>query len=75
MPFGYSRDGAEHGGTEPGEPVLRIHDIWCGSGSADPCLWLMDLDPDPAPAQDPVNFVIDLQDANKKQFFKSFFAY
>ncbi len=28
----------------------------------DPCLWLMDPDPDPA------FFVIDLQDANKKQF-------
>ncbi len=32
-----------------------------GSGSADPCLWLMD--PDPA------IFVIDLQDASKKQIF------
>ncbi len=32
--------------------------FWCGSGSlsADPCLWLMDPDPDPAV------FVIDLQD-------------
>jgi hypothetical protein len=35
-----------------------------GSGSADPCLWLMDPDPDPD------IFVIDLQDANKKQIFK-----
>ncbi len=34
----------------------------CGSGSADPCLWLMD--PDPA------IFVIDLQDANKTITFK-----
>ncbi len=35
--------------------------FWCGSGSgsADPCLWLMDPDPDPA------IFVIDLQDASK----------
>jgi hypothetical protein len=37
--------------------VLKIHDILV---SADPCLWLMDPDPDP-----PI-FVIDLQDANKK---------
>ncbi len=41
--------------------------FWCGSGSGDPCLWLMD--PDPAV------FVIDLQDANKKLFFLSFSAY
>jgi hypothetical protein len=34
--------------------------FWCGSGSADLCLWIMDPDPDPA------IFVIDLQDANKK---------
>ncbi len=41
--------------------------FWCGSGSADPCLWVMDPDPDPA------LFIIDLQDANKKLlFFKSF---
>ncbi len=33
---------------------------WCGSGSADPCLWLMDTDPDPA------IFVIDLHNADKK---------
>ncbi len=37
--------------------------FWSGSGSTDPCLWLMIVDPDPA------FFVIDLQDANKKQFF------
>jgi hypothetical protein len=35
--------------------------FWCGSGSADPCLGLMD--PDPA------IFVIDLQDA-KISFFE-----
>ncbi len=36
--------------------------FWCGSGSGsgDPCLWLMD--PDPA------IFIIDLQDANKNKF-------
>ncbi len=34
--------------------------FWCGSGSADPCLWLMDPDADPS------IFTIDLQDANKK---------
>ncbi len=36
-----------------------------GSGSADPCLWLMD--PDPA------FFVIDLQDASKKLIFNTIF--
>jgi hypothetical protein len=35
----------------------------CGSGSADPCLWLMAPDPDSDP--DPAIFVIDLQDAKK----------
>ncbi len=30
-------------------PVLRIHDILGGSGSADPFLWLMDPDSDPDP--------------------------
>ncbi len=41
--------------------------FWYGSGSADPCLWLMD--PDPA------IFVIDLQDADRKLIFlKSFSA-
>ncbi len=39
---------------------------WSGSGSADPCLWLMDSDPDAYP--DPAIFVIDLQDANKTNF-------
>jgi hypothetical protein len=40
-----------------------------GSGSANPRLWLMDPDSDPA------FFVIDLQDANKKEFFfKHFFC-
>ncbi len=33
--------------------------FWYGSGSAVPCLWLMDPD----------NFVTDLQDANKKLLF------
>ncbi len=47
--------------------------LWCGSGSgsADPCLWLMD--------QDPAVFVMDPQDANKKLLItnlkKSFSAY
>ncbi len=42
--------------------------FWCGSGSADPCLWLMDPDPG--------IFITDLKDANKKQIFKkSFHAY
>ncbi len=46
--------------------------FWGGSGSADPCLWLMDPDSDP----DPAIFVIDLQDASKKLIFQhNFFAY
>ncbi len=45
--------------------------FWCGfgSGSADPCLWLMDPDPDP----DPAIFVIDLQAANQKHIFYKVF--
>jgi hypothetical protein len=42
--------------------VLRI--FWSGSGSADLCLCLMD------PVPDPSIFIIDLQDANKKQIKK-----
>ncbi len=45
--------------------------FWCGSGSADLCLWQMDPDADP----DPAIFIIDLQDANKKLIFlKHFFC-
>jgi hypothetical protein len=50
--------------------------FWCGSGSgcgsADPCLRLMDPGPDSDPDvdPDPSIFIIDLQDANKKQFKK-----
>ena len=40
--------------------------FWGGSGSADPCLWLMD--PDPA------IIVIDLQDAIKKLIFNTIFS-
>ncbi len=40
--------------------------FWGGSGSADPCLWLMD--PDPA------IFVIDLQDGCKNKFFNTIFS-
>ncbi len=40
--------------------------FWCGSGSADPCLWLMD--------RDPAIFITDLQDANKKLIEKKFFC-
>jgi hypothetical protein len=42
--------------------------FWSGSGSADPCFWLKDTDSDPA------IFVIDLQDAKKKNFLKQFFC-
>ncbi len=45
--------------------------FWCGSGSADPCLLLVDPDPDSDP--DPSFFVIDLQDANKKLIFNKNF--
>ncbi len=47
----------------------RSMTFWSGSG--DPCLWLIDLDPNP----DHAIFVIDLQDANKKLILKSFSAY
>jgi hypothetical protein len=47
--------------------------FWCGSGSADPCLWLIDPDLDSDP--DPAIFVINLQDANKKLIKKSFSPY
>jgi hypothetical protein len=50
--------------------VLSLMTFWCGSGSgsgsADPCLWLMD--PDPAIS------VTDLQDANKKLIFYYIFS-
>ncbi len=51
------------------QAVLRIHDIWCGSGSgsADPCLWLMD----PIPAI----FIIDLHDTNQKLIFLFIFLH
>ncbi len=41
--------------------------FWCGSGSADPCLWLMDP-PDP----DTFIFIIDLKDVKKNNFFLKF---
>ncbi len=42
--------------------------FWGGSesGSADPCFWLMDLDP--------AIFVIDLQDASKKLIYNTIFS-
>jgi hypothetical protein len=43
--------------------------FWCGSGSADPCLLLIDPNADP----DPTIFVIDLQDTNKKRILKQKF--
>ncbi len=39
-----------------------------GSGSLDPCFWIMDPDPDPA------IFVIDLQDASKKLISNTIFS-
>ncbi len=41
-----------------------------GSGSSDPCFWLMDPDSDP----DPAIFVIYLQDASKKLIFNTIFS-
>ncbi len=48
--------------------------FWCGSGSgsADPCLWL--IDPDPDSDSDPAIVIIDLQDANKKLILIKFFC-
>jgi hypothetical protein len=46
------------------DPVTFLY----GSGSADSYLWPMDQDPEP----DPVIFVLDLQDANKKNIFLRF---
>ncbi len=55
----------EHGGGECcGSMTFRCGS---GSGSVDPCLWLMD--PDPA------IFLTNLQDANKKLFFLNLSAY
>ena len=57
----------DYGQSAEGKP-LNVYQccgsmtFWYGSGSADPCLWLMDPESDPNPAI----FIIDLQDANKK---------
>ncbi len=55
------------------EPVMRIHEICYGSGSADPYLWLMDPDTDADP--DPAIFVTDLQDINKIAYYLTFWSY
>ncbi len=44
--------------------------FWCGSGSADPYLWLLDPDPYPYPA----SFFSDLK-MQKNIFFSLFFSY
>ncbi len=41
--------------------------FWCGSGSAESCLWLMNPDPDPLSGS---CYFIDLQDASKKLIFQ-----
>ncbi len=41
--------------------------FWCGSGSPDPYLWLMDPAPDPTP--DPTYFFNDFKDAKNNIFF------
>jgi hypothetical protein len=53
-------------GIEPQQQYCGSMIFWSGSGSADPCLRLMDLDPS--------IFITDLQDANKNLIFKSFFC-
>ncbi len=44
--------------------------FWCESGSADPCLELMNPDSDPDADPDPSIFITYLQDANKKTNLK-----
>ena len=46
--------------------------FWGGSGSADPCLWL--VDPAPDSDLDPSIFVIYLQHASKKLIFNTIFS-
>jgi hypothetical protein len=46
--------------------------FWCGSGSADPYLILLDPEPDPIPDQTP--FFSDFKDA-RKIFFSNFLSY
>ncbi len=51
--------------------------FWCGSGSPDPYLWLMDPDPTPDPTPDPIpdptSFFIWFEGCKKKNFI--FFSY
>ncbi len=42
--------------------------FWCGSGSADPCLELMDPDPDADP--EPSIFITERRDENIKTYLK-----
>ncbi len=53
------------GGTKTTGQCSGYMTFWCGSGSADPCLWLMDPDPDPA------IFVIDLKDKMSEKSHKT----
>jgi hypothetical protein len=48
--------------------------FWYGTGSADPCLCLMDPNPDADSDPDPTISVTDLQDASKKLILKKFFC-
>ncbi len=47
--------------TDPPNLCWGSMTIWCGSGSSDPYLWLMDTDPDPTldPTPDPTPFSDD----------------
>jgi hypothetical protein len=46
---------------------------WCGSGSLDTYLWLMDPAPDPDPTPHPTPFFSDFKDVKKLIFFIIFF--
>ncbi len=54
----------------PSAGPLGSATFWCGSGSGDPYLWLVDPDPDSTPDQTP--FFSNFKDA-KKLIFSSFF--
>jgi hypothetical protein len=54
--------------TPRSSAFYRFQTFVLKSSAVDPCLWPMNPDPDPA------IFVLDLQDANKKLFFKKFLS-
>ncbi len=56
---------------------FSLYVFWCGYGSADPHLLLMDPDPapDPVPAPDPTPFFGDFKDAKQFNCFHIFFLW